>query len=275
LSRRTSDRSREDSDARDEQTAPPASPVAEAAHDHSADNEEKNMVYENTIVVGGGKGGVGKSTCASAVIYCLTRAGKKPYLIETDTSNPDVAKAHQSADTATPALPMSMLDLDIEEGWLELLNVRAAHPDHVLVISTGSRSNLPIQRFGSLLAQGLEELSAPLVTLWMIDGNRDCLELLSQYRETLAAGPIHVLRNAHCARTFELYEQSNLRHELEQNGGLSLTFPPLPERVAQTLSAKRLSFAAAEASDVLPFGHKVALRRWLSDVSSVLMPVAA
>jgi hypothetical protein len=228
--------------------------------------------FANTILVGGGKGGVGKSTCASALLYCLLRAGKKPYLIETDTSNPDVAKAHKSADPA--ALPMSMLDLDLEDGWLELIDTRVAHPDHVLVVSTGSRSNVPFQRFGSLLGEGLQEIAAPLVTLWMIDGNRDCLELLNQYRQVITAGPVHVLRNAHCARTFPLYEASKLRHELERSGGLSLTFPALAERVAQTLSAERLSFAAAEASETLPLGHKLALRRWLGEVSAILQPVA-
>jgi hypothetical protein len=228
--------------------------------------------FANTIFVAGGKGGVGKSTCASALLYCLMRAGKQPYLIETDTSNPDVAKAHAGSGD-TPTVPMSMLDLDVEDGWLELIDVRAAHPGHVLVVSTGARSNIAIQRFGSLLADGLKELCAPLVTLWMIDGNRDCLELLHQYRQVIATGTVHVLRNAHCARAFPLYEASNLRQELERSGGLSLTFPSLAERVAQKLSAERLSFAAAEASD-LPLGHKLALRRWLSEVSAVLAPVA-
>jgi hypothetical protein len=142
------------------------------SHSDSEQQEKSVASYQKTVIVGGGKGGVGKSFCAEAVIYCAQRAGLKPHLLAPDTSNPDVAKAHQ-----TDGLPVNLLDLDIEDGWLELLNVRAEHSDRMLVVSTPSRSNLGIERFGSLLEEGLKELGAPLVTLWMIDGNRDCLEL--------------------------------------------------------------------------------------------------
>ena len=233
--------------------------------------------YENTIMVGGGKGGVGKSTATHALLYYLAQAGKEIHLVEADTSNPDVAKAHQrkpDKDSDSPAgLPMSLLDLDVEDGWLELLNVRAAHPERVIVINTGARSNLAIERFGPLLATGLEELAAPLVTVWMIDGSRDCVELLIQYRKTFPSTAIHVVRNAHLSRSFEVYDSSKLRRELEASGGHSLTLPPLAQRVAQTMSANRLSFEAAVRSETLAYGHKVALRKWLADVSAVLKDV--
>lgn len=234
--------------------------------------------FENTIIVAGGKGGVGKTTCTLATIYYLVKLGKEVHLIEADTSNPDVAKAHQrkpdkGSDNTAPTLPMSLLDLDVEDGWLELLNVRAEHPERVIVVNTGARSNLAIDRFGPLLSAGLEELGATLTTLWMIDSSRDCVELLIQYRKTFPSTTTHVLRNAHLSRSFDLYDASNLRRELEAGGGLSLTLPPLTQRVAQALSANRLSLADAARSETLPFGHKVALRRWLADVSTVLKDV--
>jgi hypothetical protein len=232
--------------------------------------------YENTIIVGGGKGGVGKSTCTHALLYYLAQLGKEAHLIEADTSNPDVAKAHQrKSDETTASLPMSLLDLDVEDGWLELLNVRAEHPQRTLVVNTGARSNLAIDRFGPLLAAGLEELGAPLVTVWMIDSTRDCLELLAQYRKTFPASLTHVMRNAHLSRTFELYDESKLRRELERSGGRSLTLPALTQRVAQVLSANRLSLTDAQHCEALHFGHKVALRRWLVDVSAVLKDLLA
>ena len=42
------------------------------------------------IMVGGSKGGTGKSTVCSAVLDYLESQGKEPVLIETDTANPDV-----------------------------------------------------------------------------------------------------------------------------------------------------------------------------------------
>jgi hypothetical protein len=226
--------------------------------------------------VGGGKGGIGKSLAAQALLNHLLGLGKALHLVESDTSNPDVAKAHQTASSEA-GVPTALLDLDLEDGWIELLTLRDEHPERVIVVNTGARNNLAVNRFGPLLAAGLDDLGAQLVTVWMIDGNRDCLELLAQHRQVFSTSPsasrVCVLRNAHLARSFELYDGSNVRREIESCGGRSLTFPALAARVAQALSTKRLSLADAMKADALPFGHKIALRKWLTDVASVLAEV--
>ena len=45
------------------------------------------------FLVGGGKGGVGKSTVSMALLDFFIGGGEPPLLIETDTSAPDVWKA--------------------------------------------------------------------------------------------------------------------------------------------------------------------------------------
>jgi hypothetical protein len=232
-----------------------------------------STTYANTIIIGGGKGGVGKSICTLSLLYLFERAGKKVQLIEADTSNPDVHKAYGDVsspqDDAAP-LRMSTLDLEREDAWLDLLNMRAADPTRTIVLNTRAALNLAIEEFGPLLNVGLKELGAPLVTIWPIDGNRDCLELLAQYRETFSTGQFVVLRNAHLSQSFELYDSSKLRREIEGAGGRSETLPALAPRVAQALNINRLSLTAAEHSDKLQFGHKIALRAWLKSVTTVL-----
>ena len=49
------------------------------------------------ILVGGGKGGVGKSLFSMAVVDFLESTKKAPFLIETDTSVPDVFKTYREA----------------------------------------------------------------------------------------------------------------------------------------------------------------------------------
>lgn len=230
--------------------------------------------FEPLYFIGGGKGGVGKSLAAQALLHYLSGLGKALHLVESDTSNPDVAKAHQGAASES-AVPIALLDLDIEDGWLELLNLRAEHPGRAVVLNTGARNNLAVSRFGGMLAAGLEELGAPLITVWMIDGTRDCLELLAQHRQVFSSSPLCVLRNAHLARSFDLYDGSNVRRELEAAGGRSLTFPALADRVTQTMSGKRLSLQAAMKSDALPFGHKIALRQWLAAAGQLFDQVCA
>ena len=47
------------------------------------------------ILVGGGKGGVGKSLFSMAVVDFLESTREAPFLIETDTSVPDVFKTYR------------------------------------------------------------------------------------------------------------------------------------------------------------------------------------
>ncbi|WP_442794074.1 nucleotide-binding protein [Paraburkholderia sp. HD33-4] len=67
-------------------------------------------------MVGGSKGGVGKSFLTLALVDDLRRAEVNVVLIETDTSNPDVMKAvHDEMECAS-------CDLDDVGGWIDFVN---------------------------------------------------------------------------------------------------------------------------------------------------------
>ncbi len=70
------------------------------------------------VFIGGNKGGVGKSLASMALLdYWLANDAKKTvFLIETDTSNPDVAKAY--GETVPHLLPQ----ISEREGWIDLVN---------------------------------------------------------------------------------------------------------------------------------------------------------
>ncbi|HEY4183841.1 MAG TPA: hypothetical protein VGP07_02185 [Polyangia bacterium] len=73
----------------------------------------------NTIfLVGGGKGGVGKSLMSMALLDFLEANGQRPFLVETDTSVPDVFKTYAEAVAGEP------VNLDEREGWIDLVNER-------------------------------------------------------------------------------------------------------------------------------------------------------
>jgi hypothetical protein len=229
-------------------------------------------------LVGGGKGGVGKSLATMAALHHMEQLGLVPHLIETDTSNPDVAKAYQAAPapgrSRRGTVPTELIDLDVEDGWLELLNRCAELQAHSIVVSTGARNGTAVSKYGELLAAGLEELEMQLVVLWMIDSNRDCLELLRQFRQIFPNARIHVLRNEHCARSFDMYDGSELRRAIEESGGHSFTFPKLAERVTVALNQSRMTLAEGAGSAELPFGHQAALKKWLREVGPLFAQVA-
>jgi len=206
-------------------------------------------------LVSGSKGGVGKSLVTLALIDYLQRHNQTPMLVETDTSNPDVMKAIQSE------IGCMAFDLDHADGWISLVNLCDEQQDKPVVVNTAARSNHGVARYGSTLGNTLDELKRTLVVFWVINRQRDCLELLREFTTQLPQAVVHVVRNTYFgeADRFTLYRDSNLRKIIEAKGQ-SLDFPDLADRVSDDLRSQRLSVQKAAAS--MPVGHRAELLRW-------------
>lgn len=222
---------------------------------------------KNIYVLGGSKGGVGKSFGCMSVLDHFRDMGEKPLLIETDTSNPDVFHAYGKL------VEHRLIDLDKADGWIDLVNVCDAFPDSPVVVNTAARNNRGVTAYGRTLNNTLEELKRRLVTFWVINRQRDSLELLRQYMVAIPNAAVHVVRNAYWGteEQFELYNNSKTRQEVEGRGGKSLTLPNLADRVVDDIYSKRLAIEKALVD--LPVGHKAELRRWKEDLKPVLSAV--
>lgn len=219
---------------------------------------------KSIYLVGGSKGGVGKSLVSMAMVDSLQVLGESVLLIESDTGNPDVWKAYSDSTEA------HLLDLDEAGGWIELVNLCDARPDHVVVINTAARNNKGVSAYGETLNGTLAELDRKLVTLWVINRQRDSLELLKEYMAAIVEGDLHVVRNGHFGEEakFELYNGSKLRTLLEERGGRSLNFPDLADRVSDELYSNRMSIAVAARE--MPIGNRAELARWRLEVKKAL-----
>lgn len=211
------------------------------------------------LYVGGSKGGVGKSKLSFALIDYLLMNGKKVLALETDTSNPDVYKTHHPYEDGN--LICKLADLDISDGWIELVNMAAEFPEHFLVINSAARSNSGIKKYGLTLRETLEELNRELVTFWIINRQRDSIELLRGFLNAFPDALIYVCRNLYFGdpEKFELYNGSKTRKHIEEKG-MTLDFPELGDRVADKLYSDRLPIQTALAE--LPIGDRAELRRW-------------
>jgi hypothetical protein len=220
------------------------------------DNGSTNGLY----LVAGSKGGVGKSMVTMAVIDLIREQDKPVFLVECDNSNPDVWKAHQDE------VACELVNLDEADGWIRLLNICDTNRDKVVVVNTAARNNTAVSRFGSTLNDSLDELNRDLVALWVINRQRDTLELLREFTSAIPRATLHIVRNGYFGdeRKFELYNASPVRTEVERRGGKSLTLPDLADRVADDLYSKHLS--VAKASRVLPLGDRAELSRWKNEV---------
>lgn len=209
-------------------------------------------------LVCGDKGGVGKSMVSLALVHALGQRDTALLLVETDTSNPDVWRCHEKE----PGVVSRSVGLDEADGWIALVNLCEAHPDHTVVINTAARNNAGVARHGDILNGAARELDRALVALWVINRQRDSVELLKRFLPSLPAATVRVLRNLYFGDEgkFERYNQSALRQTVEERGGRSLNFPDLADRVADDLLGQRLSVARALRD--LPLGNRAELRRW-------------
>lgn len=215
-------------------------------------------------VSGGDKGGVGKSMLSIGMIDLALERHDEPILIESDTSNPDVYKMHKDE------IKTELIDLDDANGWIDFINVCDRNPDSLIIVNTAARNNRGVAAYGATLSATLGELDRELTTLWVINRQRDSLELLSGFMADLAGSKIHVVRNTYygAEEKFELYNHSKLRTQVEAAGGKSLSFPDLADRVSDDLYSKRLSVRAAMKT--LPLGNRAELTRWRLEVHKVL-----
>jgi len=223
----------------------------------------------NIYLIGGSKGGVGKSMVSMAIVDMLAEMGQKILLVESDTANPDTWKAHREQHDTV------LIDLDNGDGWVELVNACNDKPEHTVVINTAARNNRGVSQYGVTLQSTLVELQRRLVTLWVVNRQRDSLELLREYLDAITEGDTHVIRNGYFGATekFELFNNSNIRQVIEERGGMSLTLPDLADRVSDDLYTNRLSIAAALRK--LPIGNRAELMRWRAETRKALSAVIA
>ncbi|HVM95230.1 MAG TPA: P-loop NTPase [Candidatus Acidoferrales bacterium] len=206
-------------------------------------------------LVGGSKGGVGKSMVTLALADHLQRRDTHAVLVETDTSNPDVMKALRDE------MKCAAYDLDDADGWIGFVNFCDTHRGAVVIVNTAARNQTGVARYGGTLARTLDELERQLVVLWVINRQRDSLELLHIFGQTFPDTVTHVVRNGYFGTPdkFALYHESQLRRSIETKGR-SLDFPDLADRVADELRSQRISIR--KAAETMQIGQRAELFRW-------------
>lgn len=219
------------------------------------------------IYIGGSKGGVGKSKTCFSIINYLVKMDKKILLLETDTSNADVYKAHIEYQDELNII-CKEVNLDIPDGWIELINLADKYTDSYVVINSAARSNSGVEKYSTTLRDTLGELNRTLVTLWLINRQRDSVELLRAFINSFPDALIYVLRNLYFGSydKFELYNNSKARMLIEKKGN-TLDFPDLADRVADKIYSGRFPISIAKKE--MPIGDRAELNRWENECDKI------
>jgi hypothetical protein len=219
------------------------------------------------IIVGGSKGGTGKSMVAISFIENYIMQKFPLAVIETDTSNPDVGKIYAGIDEIT----LESFDLDEKEGWLALIDfTEKLSSDTDILISTAARNNLSIQEYGPILNENLKELNRELITFWPINRHRDSVELLVKYLSVMTNTKIFVLYNLFYGTKdqFNVYNDSATFKNVKASGGDSFEFPELAYRVTDIMSNERK--APHKIMNEMPIGTRIECTRWLNEVKAIM-----
>ncbi len=195
---------------------------------------------KQTIVIGGGKGGVGKSTVTMAVLDALRQAGYQPIYVETDDSNPDVFKAVRGT------VACELCSLDDESGYICLGDLMERNKETPIVVNTPARATPGLIAHGGILCDVAKSTGRRMVMVWALNRQRDGLELLKQFVD--AGQPyeaIYALLNTYFGSPdkFARYHASKLKDRLAG----ALIFPELNDLVTDQLVDQRLPLWADDA----------------------------
>jgi hypothetical protein len=126
----------------------------------------------------GGKGGVGKSTTANALVNYLSSQGGKVLIIETDTQNPDVIRCTANSKRKIAGL---YADLRTEDGWndlLELIEANAGKIDHAVMSLPGA--DLNTAKYVPLTQEVCQACGVDIFHYFTINRQLDSLNLLAK-----------------------------------------------------------------------------------------------
>jgi len=183
------------------------------------------------ILSGGGKGGVGKTAVTLGVVDFLLSKGKDVVLVETDDSNPDAYKALNSIVTS------EVCGMDTEKGYLEFGRIIEKYPKSYVVVNTAARNKVQLQKFGKYLSDAAAEAQRELIMLWVINRQRDGIELLDDFLNlNYPFTATHAVKNLYWGEEedFVLFNKSNVKKRI----GKTIVFPSLNDLIADKINVK-------------------------------------
>lgn len=216
---------------------------------------------KKVYVIGGGKGGVGKTTIVLAQVDALQARGETVVLVESDDSNPDAYKALNKLVTA------EICNLDDEAGFIKLGGILEANPAACIVINTAARATKGIVAHGGILADVARELGRELVMLWPINRQRDSIELLKEFLDGADGyAATYVCLNTYFGSADKFSRYGNSKQKDRVTG--TITFPELNDLVADKLIDNRLAYSNAD--DKLSIAERSALARFRKSAREAL-----
>ena len=230
------------------------------------------------IIIGGGKGGVGKSMVTMATIDALLTDNESITVIESDDSNPDVYKA------VNGTVHCEVCNLDDQSGYITLGEIIERNKSEWIVVNSAARATSGLIEHSGLLADVVRELGRELIMVWSVNRQRDSLELLKTfldkakgYTETYAVINTYFGSPEKFQRYFAPATDAdpNRPPKLRERVTGTIILPELNDNVADKLTDNRLALWTADACGKLSIAERSALRQFREAAKKALEVICA
>ncbi|HTI72520.1 MAG TPA: mobilization protein [Candidatus Limnocylindria bacterium] len=191
-------------------------------------------------LIGGEKGGVGKSVVARVVAQYMIDKGI-PFLgFDTDRSHGSLLRFY--AEFASPVV------VDRYESLDSVVEAAIEHPDKRVLVDLAAQTHIPLVRWmdESGVLETAEEMGLSFHYWHVMDSGKDSVDLLAKLFERFDTRLNYVIvLNQLRGETFDIFEKSGVRERAETLKARMITLKKLHEPVINKIDAGSTSFWAA------------------------------
>jgi hypothetical protein len=228
--------------------------------------------------VGGSKGGTGKSLVCMGLVDYLRKTFPMDdiLLFETDATNPDVGRLYKK----TKGIVVENLALnEHEDNWSSFIDIIDQSKARHVVVNSMAGANIGVEAQGYFLNEAIDDeiLNVDFKCLWVMNKDKDSVDLLGKFMEQIKHAVIFPVKNLWFGKEFEFnyYNESNegklVREMVLKRGGMDLTLPTLNQKLTYKLYTQQINFD--EIRETVSGGMRISLSHWVNQVGAMFESV--
>jgi hypothetical protein len=230
----------------------------------TAPRGQQTAAVRRVILIGGDKGGVGKSCVARVTNEFFENKGVPAIAYDGDSTNP----------TFTRFCPKAIrLDTRHVKGFEPLINNLEAPESHQIV-DLGAGTSAILEQFADHTGfiDMAEQMRAKITFIFVLAPSADSIGLLKRLSEAYGQKFQYlIVRNNAIPGTWQLWEESKTRARiLNELGGREITMPALDAETFSAIDKTSVSFMTAATDKRLPLALRSYVFRWQQKMFEIL-----
>ncbi len=221
------------------------------------------MAKKQYIYVTGGKGGIGKSTVALALVDYMAQKGKV-LLIDTDPVNADSSAAYKDGkETNVRAIRAKVRAEDSSgqidaSGLIETLNEADKDEATTTIVDAPAGDSTLLISAGSIITEACKQAGMESIFVWLVDStDRTPVNALHGAWDSIKnADKIVIVKNCRKGTNFDFFDNSKTISGISQASNVkTIDMPKIASRLEEHLRIDRMTWR--EIATNTPIGNRV------------------